>query len=221
MFLYCLPITNLSWQDTETHLLPFVSSSRQEKILSYYHAIDKKLSLYSALLLRMKLSELTGIPNNDLLFHHNLYGKPMLLSNPQYHFSLSHTHHMILCGISTEGPIGIDIEAFDKDLSIKDMYQVLHPIEIKYLNHIVFHDQSLYFYKIWTQKEAYVKYLGTGFIAEAPDINTLEPKLASHLYTWQYLNYICSVCMLKMTHKVYDSIQFIKESDIHDYFFNL
>lgn len=220
MFIYCLPIIDSSWQDIESHLLSFVSLKRQEKVLNYHYSIDKKLSLYSALLVRMQLSILTGIPNHELLFHYNLYGKPILLSNPEYHFSISHTHHMILCAISSKGPIGIDIEAIDKELSIECMSVALHPIEIQYLNSIPSHDQHLYFYKIWTQKEAYVKFLGTGFSIEASDINTLEPKLAAHLYTWKYLNYMCSVFMSTTKNKATYPIQFISEPDIQDYFLN-
>lgn len=216
MFIYCLPITNLLWQDAEAHLLHFVSSERQQTVLNYYHPIDQKLSLYAALLVRMQLSILTKIPNDALKFRRNLYGKPIFLSNPQYHFSLSHTHNMILCSISNQGSNGIDIETIDKDLPIKYMYESLHPTEVQYINDIPSDSQYLHFYKIWTQKEAYVKFLGTGFSTESSAINTLEPRLASHLYTWKHLNYVCSVFMPTTVN--YYSISFIYESDLQEYF---
>lgn len=216
MFIYCLPVTDSPWQDTESSLLPFVSAKRRDKILSYRCSIDKKLSLYAALLVRMQLSKLTGMPNGSLLFQHTADGKPMFLSDPQYHFSLSHTRNMILCGISNEGPLGIDTEALDKTLPINDMYPALHPAERDYIDHTAIPDRHLRFYQIWTQKEAYVKFSGSGFSTEPSDINTLEPGLAAHLHTWKYLNYMCSV----FTHAAAngDSMQLIRESDIRHFF---
>lgn len=218
MYIYCLPITNSLWQDTETHLFPFVSPRRQRKVLNYYHPIDQKLSLYSALLTRMQLSILTGLPNNSLRFQYNSYGKPLLLSNPQYHFSLSHTHNMILCGISTQGSIGVDVESINRALSIESISEGLHPIEIHHLRNVAYNSQHLHFYKIWTQKEAYVKFLGTGFSIDAASFNTLDPKFASHLYTWKFLNYIGSVFM-PITDK-HCSIKFIYKSNIQNFYNN-
>ncbi len=217
MYIYCLPITNSLWQDTETHLLPFVSPRRQRKVLNYYHPIDQKLSLYSALLTRMQLSILTGLPNNCLRFQCNSYGKPLLLSNPQYYFNFSHTHNIILCGISNVAPVGIDVESISKDFSIHSIYEGLHPIEKQYINNFSLESQYVRFYKIWTQKEAFVKFEGTGFSTESSTINTLDPKLAYHLYTWQYTKYICSAFLPKPDSQLY--IRLIHESEVQNYFF--
>lgn len=216
MYIYCLPITNSLWQNTETLLLPFVSPKRLKKIFSYYHTADKKLSLYAALLVRMQLSILSGIPNNALRFQYNSYGKPLLLSNPQYHFNFSHTHNIILCSISNVAPTGIDVESISEDFPIHSIYEGLHPTEIQNINSSSLESQYVRFYKIWTQKEAFVKFLGTGFSMEASTINTLEPKLASHLYTWKYKNYICSVFLPKMDSHLH--IKLLHESEVQNYF---
>lgn len=221
MNIYCLPIQNSSWQDTENRLLSYVSGKRQQTVLNYRHPIDQKLSLYAALLTRMKLSQLTGIPNDSLLFHYNPFGKPLLSSNPQYYFSFSHTHNIILCSISDKGSVGVDVEPINKKFPIKCMHECMfeafHPIEIQYIKNIAVESQHTYFYKIWTQKEAYVKFLGTGFSTEVSSINTLEPSLASYFYTWLYQNYICSV--FTHTPKQDFSIEFVHETDIQKYFF--
>ena len=93
----------------------------------------------------------------------------------------------------------------------------LHPIEKQYINSFSLESQYVHFYKIWTQKEAFVKFKGTGFSTEASTINTLDPKLASHLYTWKYTNYICSIFLPRPDSQLY--IRLIHESEVQNYFF--
>ena len=79
MKVYFLPITNTSWERYDTELLHYLSEYRKNKVLTYRCDIDKKLCLYAALLVRMKLIKLTGIPNNKLNFTFLPTKKPIFL----------------------------------------------------------------------------------------------------------------------------------------------
>lgn len=219
MHIYCLPILDNTWSFIDTQLLHFVSPQRQKTVKSYYYPIDQKLSLYAALLVRMEISKLSGIPSADLCFHSQYMHKPVLLSAPQYNFNFSHTRNMILCGISVNAPIGVDVERIDTNIAIKNMENVLHPLEFQHISKATSSSMRSYrFYKIWTQKESYIKYLGTGFSKKAQDFNMLDSAFSSQLFTWQQNGYMCSVFMPIST---LPGIQVIHESDIQKYFFTL
>lgn len=192
MYVYCLPIKNTSWDELDTKLLRFVSQQRREKVLGYRFHIDRKLSLYAALLIRMELSRLTGIPTADLLFHSRYNHKPLLLTAPQYHFSFSHTHNFILCCISHDGAVGADVEKIT-EAPFEIMNTVYHPAEMQYVLSPATSDPNHAFYKVWTRKEAYTKYLGIGLVENLKSIDTLYSDCKSYFHTWKQDEYMCSV----------------------------
>ena len=177
------------------------------------------LKLPSTLLVRMEISKLSGIPSADLCFHSQYMHKPILLSAPQYHFNYSHTRNMILCGISATEPVGVDIERIDTNMTIGNMENVFHPIEFLYINNGSSAPiRSYRFYKIWTQKEAYIKYLGTGFSEKIQDFNTLDSSFSFHLHTWIVNDYLCSMFLPSLSNP---TIQLVNESDVQHYFLNI
>ena len=121
--LFLLPLTNCSWNHLDECLLSFVSPERKITISKYRFSMDKKLSLYSALLTRMELSKLTDIPPQNLLFHTSYLQKPSLISSSGIHFNYSHTHKCILLGVSTKLQIGVDIEAI---IALVDKGSLIH-----------------------------------------------------------------------------------------------
>lgn len=91
-------------------------------------------------------------------------GKPILrtsdLSN-EVHFSVSHTKDIWICGINSF-PLGIDIESFNRIKEgksiLKIAYRFFHKDEKAYAKIV----GEEVFLNIWTRKEAYVKWKGTG-----------------------------------------------------------
>ncbi len=219
MHIYCLPILDNVWNIVDTQLLAFVSPQRQKLVKGYHYPIDQKLSLYAALLTRMGISKFSGIPVSALRFQTGFMQKPILISAPQFHFNFSHTRNMILCGISDTVPIGVDVEYIDTSITIENMENVLHPVEFQYISGAPSASMRSYrFYKIWTQKEAYIKYLGTGFSEKVQNFNMLDPTFSSHIFTWQQDCYMCSVFMPIFK---FLEIQVVGESDIQNYFLSL
>lgn len=191
MNVFILPISNSPWSETDANLLQFVSEERQNKIMKYRFDIDKKLSLYSALLTRIELSKLTKIPYSNLLFEYTANNKPKLISTQNYYFNFSHTKNCILLCISSVNPIGADIELIDK-APLEIIENTFHSFEQEFV-HQSLQDKNTSFFKIWTRKEAYTKFLGVGLNTELTEINTLSPEFEDNFYSWKHDNYMCSI----------------------------
>lgn len=189
---YSISFGETTWTQSDTYLLSFVSEERRNRILKYHFDIDKKLSLYAALLTRMEISDWTGIHVTHLSFNYNECKKPILISSPDIHFNFSHTRNFILLGISDSIEIGVDVEKI-KNAPLEIADTVFHPMEKEYIFNGSLEKQDFRFYQIWTQKEAFTKQSGVGLCCNLTELNMLDPSLSPFLYSWQSGNYICSV----------------------------
>lgn len=216
MKIYCLPIREDDWESVDYKLLKYVSLNRQKKILNYRYQIDKKLSLYSALLTRMQLSKISGIPSSKLIFSIGQSGKPYVLLNKYLYFNISHTKSFILCCISQETYVGADVEKIVvPPLEIMD--RCFHPDEIAYIDGLSGIQKEAAFFKVWTRKEAYVKMLGIGLNGSLPSINTLAPSRENLYLSWENNSYSFSVCAESFCKPEF---HFLTESDIRNYYIN-
>ena len=69
MLVLYLSTISLEWKNIDSDLMQFVSKERRKKINQYFHVLDKKLSLYSALITRIGLSTISGLKHTELYFH--------------------------------------------------------------------------------------------------------------------------------------------------------
>lgn len=196
MNVYYLPLDVSTWTPIDEQLLSAVSPQRRERIKKYTYAAGRRLSLYAALLSRMGISLLTGIPAKDLAFRTDSGGKPVCLSAPGLDFNFSHTKNAVLCCISTEGAVGADIEKH-RPAPLKIAKRFFHKEETEYVMNAPFQEQDIRFFEIWTKKEAYSKQLGLGFQLSPESYSTLSSALSSQLHTWRQDDYLCSVCCNK------------------------
>lgn len=82
-------------------------------------------------------------------------GKPYFAEG-NLHFSISHTRRHVFCALS-EGPIGIDAEEMDREISLKLANKILSPSEITRFDGT---RQALL--RFWVLKEAAAKFSGEG-----------------------------------------------------------
>lgn len=132
--------------------------------MRFRHDDDRLRSIVGSLLIRMQLAQQLQCEPTDLKFHVNKFGKPELI-NQRLHFNISHTGQCVICAISDQ-PVGIDIE--QKQYRDFSLFQSVWT-EREKKNFKV--DKIEDFYYLWTAKESYVKWLGTGL---ATDINTVD-----------------------------------------------
>lgn len=93
------------------------------------------------------LNELPAIDRSEM-------GKPFFPDLPQLHFNLSHSGPLVLCALSDEGEVGVDIELIKPRRPRLPRY-VMSDDEFS-----AFDGSWEEFTRIWTLKEAYTKYLG-------------------------------------------------------------
>ncbi|MGX5597786.1 4'-phosphopantetheinyl transferase family protein [Bacillus cereus] len=115
-------------------------------------------------LLKLVLSQFLQMQPSDISFSKNKYGKLFLknLSSSLY-FNLSHTDGMVVCAVSVDGEVGIDVEKTFVD-RCEVMRHVYVPKEIEWVNNQRDKTAKLKaFYVLWTRKEAVMKAVGKGF----------------------------------------------------------
>ncbi|MBR0485687.1 MAG: 4'-phosphopantetheinyl transferase superfamily protein [Oscillospiraceae bacterium] len=151
--IYLFPVhSDLNQESLLAEWCPLMSVQRYEKILKYYFLRDRFLSAAAFLLLRYALYRefhLTECP--ELIQHGN--EKP-LLKGSRICFNLSHCEKAVLCGISSK-PVGVDVQEYQDSL-----WEYRKQIACENEQHLFSDEKS--FTRLWTLKEAYGKYTGSG-----------------------------------------------------------
>ncbi len=149
------------------------------------HTLQQR-ALASRVALRKILALETGQAPASMTITFLPNGKPVL-SDHAVHFSLAHTGGHAAVVVSTQGPVGIDIESSERDADfIGITAKFFHKDEARWLGT----DQRLNFFRLWTSKEAVLKCTGDGIACHLPDVRTLtlSPAGASIEYAnrqWQ------------------------------------
>ena len=81
-------------------------------------------------------------------------GKPFFPDFPHNHFNFSHSGEWVLCALSDEGEVGVDIE------TIRPRKDSLPRYVLSEEEFAAFDGSWEDFFRLWTLKEAYVKYQG-------------------------------------------------------------
>ena len=145
--------------------LPYVSAFRQNRIKQKRCDEDKLLSLAVGLLTGLELSRRTGIPREKLRYRHGSFGKPYLIGS-ELQFSISHTAGAVCAAFSDEGEVGVDIERRDRRVTQRLYDRVLSDREKPLVN------SGEDFVRLWVQKEAFLKRLGTGIASSMQGADT-------------------------------------------------
>lgn len=143
--------------------LELLDLARKKEILKKADINDRKRSLAGDMLVKKYIGKLYGVKKEEIEIKKGCHGKPYVLNLP-VHFNISHSGDYTVVAIS-DRPIGIDIEII-KDFSAILAKKLFNEDELKYISgNSSTRKKSLMqksFYEIWTAKEAYLKYAGTG-----------------------------------------------------------
>ena len=130
---------------------------RRAKVNELYFEKDKKMSVLTWLLLKYAMSHV-GIQNFESHIAFGKYGKPFLSDSNGIYFNLSHSNSMTFCVIS-DSEVGCDVEfsdAIDWRLISKSYFAESENTYLEKANN------SDEFFKIWTLKESFTKFIGEG-----------------------------------------------------------
>ena len=143
----------------------FLSEYRRRSIEKKKSGEDKLLSLTAGLLTGLELSRRTGIPQGKLRYRHGRFGKPYLIGS-ELQFSISHTKGAVCAAFSDAGEVGADIERKDRRVTQRLYERVLSDAEKPLVK------SGEDFVRLWVQKEAFLKRLGTGIASSIRGADT-------------------------------------------------
>lgn len=163
---------------------------RREQTMRFKH-LEGRRNCTRALLL---LAECLGVNAADIPpFQYNEHDKPSLNSKlSTLNFNLSHCHEAVACLVS-DVPCGIDVESVGRysdsvarySMDGEQMQQILGS-----------GNPALAFIRLWTQKEAYLKALGTGIQDNMRDIPSSLLRRLTHTEVHTDKGYVLSWCEL-------------------------
>jgi 4'-phosphopantetheinyl transferase len=179
-FYHCTMAGELTVQQWDKYfsLLP---PAQKEKNSRYRRWEDRHLHLFARLLLRRGLLKY-GYEENILnAIQTNAYDKPFL--NETIDFSISHSGKYVVCAISNDTRLGVDIEKKDRQFDLDLLGNVLCTNEREYV--LDANDRCDAFFRIWTRKESLIKADGRGFSASPLDqIDCLPDEVVLEKKKW-------------------------------------
>jgi len=193
-----------------------LNAAEQQQEPRFYFAKDRLRYLVTRALVRTVLSRYLPVAPNDWIFSANAYGRPQLENvearASELSFNISHTHSLIVLGVTQGRELGVDVEnvrAREVSIDIADRY--FAPGEVAALAEAPVDRQQDRFFEYWTFKESYIKARGMGlsipldkFSFRYPHEHAVElavdPELADTAARWQFWqfrptpHYLVAVC---------------------------
>ena len=117
--------------------------------------IKSKERIIGHYFIKKELSKQLKKPISEIEFKYNAHNKPYI--DNAFYFNISHSGKYIILAISNL-PIGVDIESFKK-INPKLINRIATKEDIESFDN---RNYDLEFLKLWTLKEAYFKFIGTG-----------------------------------------------------------
>ncbi len=158
MNIYYTDITGITSEDI-TLISPFLSSERRERITQFMREEDKKRSVCAELLLDYSIKRVVG-KEKIIVLSSNKYGKPLSTDPEDFFFNISHSGRFVVI-VAGDSEVGIDIEEIRADKN-EDVVDCFAEKEKRYVYIDDLTKRKMRFIKMWTMKESFVKYLGTG-----------------------------------------------------------
>ena len=193
-----------------------LDAAEKEQEPRFYFARDRRRYLVTRALVRTVLSRYVSIHPTEWIFSTNAYGRPGIVNvqarDAGLSFNISHTHSLIVLGVTRRRALGVDVEnvrAREVSIDIADHY--FAPQEVAALTAVAPHQQQYRFFEYWTFKEAYIKARGMGlslpldkFSFRYHDDHAVEiaihPELADDPARWQFWQfrptpeYLVAIC---------------------------
>ncbi|MCB5034016.1 4'-phosphopantetheinyl transferase superfamily protein [Streptococcus mutans] len=178
-------------------LLELIEEEDRKQILRYQFWQDRQRSLLGHLLSRYAIVQEYALTNKEIQIRRHAYGKPYIKDYSQIHYNISHSGEWVVVAIG-KSPIGIDVENRREDWDL--IGERVFSESEKYWSQNSYKRKAI----LWTIKEAYVKYLGTGlskslnsfsiYIKRKIITEVQKPFQTSFDYFVLDNDYVCSEC---------------------------
>ena len=145
-----------------------MAPERQEKTDAMRRDDHRKASVAADHLARAMIAEACGVAADFIRFRKDENGKPHAVDLP-IHFNVSHSGDFVACAVDNN-PVGIDIEQI-RSIRPALVKKVCTEAEKAYVEDPE-GEMLVRFFEVWTSKEAWFKYTGTG-ITDLKSVDTL------------------------------------------------
>ncbi len=169
---------------TFNFLLSLTEEKRREQVLRLKVKKKAEHKLLSEFLVKYAIKKSFGIDAKNQHIAYTEYGKPYLTNYPDIHFNISHSGNCVVCAVFS-GAVGVDaqkVSEYKENLAKK----VCSQNELKQIE--TSGDKALEFTKLWTKKEAYLKFLGTGI--QRLDLKNVSDNIESNIWQMVYDGYV-------------------------------
>lgn len=152
------------------NLLPTLYAARGEAVERLNNQRAKLASMATGLLLQDIAKQELGIESKDLVVTKGTYGKPYIEGHSEFYFNISHAGDMVAIAYG-DSPVGIDVEHIrcrENDLKVakrcftEEEYRFITEDAYELDMEGISRSKEERFFMVWTMKEAYLKYKGTG-----------------------------------------------------------
>ncbi|WP_118976383.1 4'-phosphopantetheinyl transferase family protein [Taibaiella koreensis] len=203
-------------------LYSILAEEEKRRIEKLYRWHDRQASLLGKFL----LYQLLGGQENDKEILSRLtysqYGKP-LLEGTGISFNISHSGDYVVCAVSEQQEIGLDIEKVE-NVQLDDFTGTLSEDEF---SHIIKSPQkNLTFFKTWTKKEAILKARGSGIVSDMSGFKQIDEGVVTFRQESFFVTeididpqYCCTLAGTRM-HEPVRKIKLIPEEQIPGSFFS-
>ncbi len=173
-----------------------VNEQRRAKVLRCKNEEDRRCSLLAGVLLRYGLEQ-EGMDYDALEFSVTQEKKPVLVSHPKIHFSISHSGNRAACLIS-DRQAGVDLENKNRRLFAAGQKKRLMTVAGRIFTEKEYDaflnapedKRQEFFLKAWTRKEAVSKAAGKGL---AMDFSKIDEAEENYLSFWLDEAYYISI----------------------------
>jgi len=152
-----------------------LSQTETKNYNRFYFLHHRKQYLVTRALIRTNIANYLGIAPKDVNFILNKYGRPEI--SPEQNlinlrFNLSHTDGLIMCGVTLNNDIGVDVEHINCNNNIDEFAKfALSSSEYEQLQLLHPDHRKRRFLDFWTLKESYIKACGRGLDIPLKDFN--------------------------------------------------
>lgn len=192
-----IALVDISTLDKETYqqLYTLASAERRQRADRYLRKEDAYRCIIADGLLRRVLGA------DRWALSHTSQGKPFLQNREDLHFNLSHSGRWVVIAWADQ-PVGIDVEIVLMNESKERLaHRFFHKDEQVYVFAANGQAREQRFFEIWTKKESYLKYLGTGInctldsfsVFDLPDVAFYSQPIADAVITLCAADPECSV----------------------------
>ncbi len=159
--------------------LATLTESEQVRISKLRQPKDQRRALVGRLLLRSGLERLGAGAYAMRSLRYTSYGKPFLEGGPS--FNISHSGELVVCALSSEGRVGVDVEAL-RPIALDDFADCMNADQWHDISGAA--DPSQRFLDYWTMKEGLVKCRGEGLGLPLDAITAHGERLSLAGETW-------------------------------------